>query len=165
LATGFLKARAIYVTVYVGSVSEQLQLDFAAMRPYARDPTLVVLHESHFLFQNYPHPRRPLAWSALPLHFPMLRLLYFANQPGGWPVPIFDTGLFRSHVRPVPDEALALTEINTQPVLIVGWPAGSEAVIRILQRPVERLASDDRSYIVVRAAETSSPLHADVETR
>jgi hypothetical protein len=148
-AACMLALQALYLHAYAGGVAERLQSAFDRIAPYTRDAGLVTLHESHFKFEGRPHPERPLSWSLLPLHYPMLRLTYYAELSRDRPVPIFDTGLFRSELRPVPNDVSFASSLAQRTVVIVGRPEGSEAIVAALKVPVTRLADDGLSYLVL----------------
>lgn len=146
-----LALQAAYLHGYGGFVSRKLEVAYAQMHEYAVQPTSAVLHESHFRYEGKAKvPPRPLAWQLLPLHFPMLRLTYYANREVGRALPIFETGQFRSTAYRVPNSAKAVAAITDGgPIIIVGRPAGNKTVARLLPKHFEVLRSDDSSFVVM----------------
>lgn len=150
VAWALLALQAIYIHGYGGFASVQLAAAYERLREYAVRTTAVVLHESHFRFEGRQHPARPLAWQLLPLHFPMLRITYYARLEAGEPLPIFETGLFRSTTHRIPNSAAAAEQIaDDGPVVIVGWPPGNRAVARLLPKRLTPIESDEASFVVM----------------
>jgi hypothetical protein len=163
IAVFLLGLQAVFLHGYAGSVARRLEATFHRLEPYMREPPYL-LHESHFKFQGQPHPSRPLSWTLLPLHFPMLRLTYYMDLSLDRPVPIFATGLFRSALRPAPNDARSLGQFAGRTVLIVGWPPRAEAIIDLIKSPVSRLDTDGVSYVVFKVAVRSAQISASQPT-
>jgi hypothetical protein len=156
-----LALQAIYLHLYAGEASTQLARSYARLSDYASTSTLTIVDESHFDFQSQAHRARPLAWMFLPLHDPLQRITYFASLEAGRPVPIFETGLFRSSLRYAQDDVDSLRQLSRRdPIVILGWMPSSVAIEHLI-RGATRLETDDRSFIVLQPHEAVIALTVD----
>lgn len=144
-----LVIQAIYLHGYGGYVSRELASTHNKLRTFVETSALSVLHESHFRFDGRPHRTRPLVWRVLPTHYPLNRITYYASLEARRPVPVFDTGLFRSRSTYLPNSADELAHVHLEnPVAIMGWAPGNQA-IRALLPPATTTLANDRTFIVV----------------
>lgn len=148
-----LAMQTVFLHGYAGELaSSQLVAAYDQLRTYAHASPITLLRESDFEFQGRPHPVRPLSWNLLPLHFPMVRLTYYASLEASQPVPLLETGLFRSAIGPSLNNATAAARLSmTQPVVIVGWHPANEAIANLLMDRAKIVASDEASFIVMQA--------------
>jgi hypothetical protein len=152
LATFLLVLQATFLHGYAANVATRLEHTFQRLEPFARDRPLILIYESHFDFQGQRHPPRPLSWTLLPLHYPMLRLTYYAGLTRALALPIFQTGLFRSGLAPSHNDARSLSQLDSQTVLVIGRPDGNEAIVELLKSPTARLDADNTSYVLLKLA-------------
>jgi hypothetical protein len=152
-----LAMQGVYLQLYGGMVSGQLAHAYDRLRGYAQQAPLSVLHESHFQFEGHAHPQRPPLWQLLPMHYPMLRISYYASLEAGRPVSIFETGLFRCALPRLENTARSLVALPaSEPVVIVGWQPGNLAIAALLARAGARIDTDQRTFIVLQPASDRS---------
>ena len=147
-----LCAQALYLHLYAGAVSASLARAHEALRPYAQEAGLTLLHERHFKFAESSTPPRPLPWTLLPLHYPMLQITHYARLERALPIQIFRTGFFRSTLPPAPRTAEALASIPRGNLIVIdGRLDGIRAITTILPFGTRELAGDGRSFVALQA--------------